>query len=273
MKRIVKLEEHMRSIALAAAAVAALAAAIPSSRVLADGTLPQVGRTTARKFVAEAQKPVVLLVVTENCAPCQTDEALLSGAANKHPEFKFVKIDARDAGMPVELAPAVVVLSQGWVRSYEAVRFQPDGQGVELFLQGRSAYFAARTQAQQKIADSKTILEAKQKPFKDKIDGIGVEMNQVNRPEIDTYDSDSHALAAAVNQHGMNSAEADVARKKLWADDAVLNEKNKPFFARIQEVQSQMEAACAQEQANLKAAEDALKALDNAEWAAGGPKE
>jgi thiol-disulfide isomerase/thioredoxin len=267
-------EMQMKLTALAATAAALIVSVLALTRPgFADAQLTSVDRTTARKVVGGSQKPVVLLVVTDNCGPCQIDEALLASAAEKHPEFKFVKIDAGDAGMAANLAPAVVVLSQGWARSYEAVHFQPDGQTLESFLRGRTDYFAQRAKTQQSIADAKAALEAKQRPYKAKIDDIAVEMNADSKAELATYDSDSHDLAMAVMQHGMSSAEANVARKQLWADKATLDQKNQPFFDRIKEVQTQMDSGCAQEQANLKTAEDALKSLEETEWAAGGPKQ
>ena len=97
------------------AAVAALVVAVAAFVVIVKPFTPTVVNLPqmTQQDVQNGDKPLVIVITGANCAGCPDILKAFGAQVAKHPEVKFVQVDASVAGAPPQSLPAVVVMVPG----------------------------------------------------------------------------------------------------------------------------------------------------------------
>lgn len=166
-----------RFLALAAALVvvlpamplaSAFAQTAPIESAQLAPTLPFVSEDKYEQEIEKAGKPVFVLVVGENCDTCASIDAALAAQAAKHPELKFVRMNAVDAGIRPDELPYTFtyVPNLGWMPPQKQFSLPAD---VDGYFARRAEIIKKVSESNAKVAEIEAQIDEKSKPFNDQI--------------------------------------------------------------------------------------------------------
>lgn len=166
----------------------ASAQTVPIETAQSAPTLPFVSLNKYEQEIEKAGKPVYVLVVGENCDTCASIDAVLAVQATKHPELKFVRMNAVDAGFRPDELPLTFayVPSFGWMSRQKRFSLPADVDG----------YFTRRAKNIKKVAEASAQVEEieaqiaeKSKPFTDQIKTVQDQADQAFQQYTDRLDA------------------------------------------------------------------------------------
>lgn len=233
--------------AVAALVVAALAAVVIMKPFTPSVvSLPQM----TQQDVANADKPLVVVITSANCAGCPDVLKAFGAQVAKHPEVKFVQVDGSTVGAPAESLPAVVVIVPGAPQpSFAADNFKLP-EDFDAFVTKHAKNAAEQHAALKVVVDLSKQAEEKGKVYDEQLAALQAEAQKALQP-IATRGNDaikplqakladvSERLKTALGTLPQDYQAAQTQAKQLELR-AKIEEIRKPFIAEAQPIQAQI---------------------------------
>jgi len=224
---------HKTKIALAAALVASISLTSFSVNGAFAADLEVLNKSNWQDTLKKSDKPVLVMVTGANCKPCDELEVVLKATANSRGDVKFVKVDAKDVGVPSDDLPYVAY-------SYPSVGITVSG--VARSLKTEADINKALT-AWSASATELGTLKAKQAKLEE------------------TMDETTAPYEEQLNQISQKKKEATKDVYKNYSDvQRQLKEKAKPYDEQIAKIEAEKDQALADLQQQAEKAHDAVEA-------------
>ncbi len=223
---------HKTKIALAAALVASISLTSFSVNGAFAADLEVLNKSNWQDTLKKSDKPVLVMVTGANCKPCDELEVVLKATANSRGDVKFVKVDAKDVGVPSDDLPYVAY-------SYPSVGITVSGAARSLKTEeavnnALNAWSASATKLgtlKAKQAKLEETLEEATAPYEEQLNQIWEKKKEATKDVYKNY--------------------SDVQRQ--------LKAKSKPFDEQIANIETERKKALAALQNQLDQAQDALE--------------
>lgn len=224
---------HKTKIALAAALAASISLAGFSVSGAFAADLEALNKSNWQDTLKQSDKPVLVLVTSAGCKPCEELEAVLKTTADSRGDVKFVKIDANDVGLLSEDLPYVAY-------SYPLVGITVSGVAKSL-----------KTEAHINNALSVWSTSA-------------IEVGKLKAKQAKLEETLDEAAAPYEKQLEQLSAKKKEATKGVYQDynkvQGQLKAKAKPYDEQIAKIEAERDQALADLQQQAEKARDAIEA-------------
>ena len=234
------------------AAVAALVVAVAAFVVIVKPFTPTVVNLPqmTQQDVQNGDKPLVIVITGANCAGCPDILKAFGAQVAKHPEVKFVQVDASVAGAPPQSLPAVVVMVPGSPQpSFAAENFVLP-KDFDAFVTKRAKFATDEQAASKTVVDLSAQVEAKGKVYDDQLAALQAEAQKALQPIIERGNAAIKPLTTKLEDisarlktalgtlpQELQAAETQAKQNELRAK---ITEIRTPFVAEAKPIQAQI---------------------------------
>jgi hypothetical protein len=231
--------------------------------------------------IPHTDKPVVVLIVGDDCKSCVRVETQFADLEKKHSQFgtdfEFAVANAADTGTPSHLLPAIVTYAPNsdTVR-YLQNNFEPDAAGMASFLQARSDFFAKHAKLEQQIKALDQTIAGKEQSYKSSIHALEEAAKITSQPDIAVQNqiaAEKNALAswqrATRTWDSYRMQASQQAQSAYEAAGRAASLKVGPLYQAINSLQNEMYEKTKQDHHDNWQAKRTLSQLDSDELNAG----
>ncbi len=263
---------HNTKIALSAALAASisLASFCVSGAFAAD--LEALNKSNWQNTLKQSDKPVLVMVTSANCKPCDELEAVLKTTADSRGDVKFVKVDADDVGVLSEDLPYVAY-------SYPSVGITVSGVAKSLkteadvskALTAWSASAIETGKLKTKYAELEKTVDEASAPFLKQREELLAKRKEATKGVYQDYNKIHEQLKAKAKPYDEQIAKIEAERDQALADLQLQAEKahdaietaKKPFDEESAKIRETAAAAVADTQNEMDKVRKAQRRLKN----------